>query len=202
MDPFAGDAYETSQETGSSWKQAWPFGVGEEIYDPLSTFSTLPDIQYLSEAIYFESNKNICLGRIINVKVQLSSHHLPGLPYNVWPKEAAQHFTIVQEGDYFALEYNGDKFGCLNKGLCGSLLAVVAGRQALIQAYASNEDLMAVSRDWHILTLPSLPAEINIYSARSDAKDIDNILSRFGIFLQYPRHGHIGFEYITRTFSE
>ncbi|KAL7894024.1 SNF2 family N-terminal domain-containing protein [Trichoderma sp. TUCIM 5745] len=61
---------------------------------------------------------------------------------------------------------------------------------------------MAVSRGRHGPNLPSFPAEINIYSARSDAKDIGHILSKFGIFLQYPRYGHTDFEYINPHFLQ
>lgn len=97
---------------------------------------------------------------------------------------------MVQEGDYFSLEYDGSKFARLNKRSCSDLQALVTQRQVRFKAYLQNKEWAAAVQSWHQRQTSSLfSVEINIYGARADAEEVGNILSKSGTFLQLPRYG-------------
>lgn len=107
---------------------------------------------------------------------------------------SAQSFLVVQEGDYFALECG---VGRLKKGLCRHLHNLVTQQQVRIKAFVSTNVLNTVLERWRDR---KVDADINIYGAREDAKEIGKVLSKSSIFLQRPEHGLDGVEYYNPHF--
>lgn len=127
------------------------------------------------------------------MKVQLSNIDQLN-EYDLWSIKSAQSFVVVQDGDFFALEHNEQKFGWLSKVLCSSLRTLVTGKQVLIHAFMPNKDWMTAINFLATKT-STVSVEINIYGSRADAEWIGRILSKSGIFLQWPRYGLDGSEY-------
>jgi SWI/SNF-related matrix-associated actin-dependent regulator of chromatin subfamily A3 len=133
--------------------------------------------------------------QVINVKAQLRSVDRLD-QYNSWSRDSAQSFAVVQEGDYFALEYEGHKFARLNKRFCRDLHALVTSeRQVRIQAYVPKKDWTTVVQSWRTQSSAPFPVEINLYGTRADAEEVGSILSKSGTFLQSPHFGLDGAEY-------
>lgn len=128
------------------------------------------------------------------MKVQLCS--IDGFSrYSLCSQDSAQSFTVVQEGDYFALEYGKYKFARLSKGLCCNLRALVTERQVCIRAFVPNKDWTTAVRSWSNQTPKLLPVDINVYGSREDAEEVGRTLSKSGTFLQFPRYGLDGAKY-------
>jgi SWI/SNF-related matrix-associated actin-dependent regulator of chromatin subfamily A3 len=196
------DTSELSPTYAFDWLEA-----GEQSYTP-STF-TPPGIQQASQTWNLGLNEITCFGsvkpylfqclpkltlaQIIDVKVQISNINRLK-EQELWPIDSAQSFTVLQYGDYFALEYNEQKFAWLNNALCSSLRPLITGRQVRIQAFMSSEDWTTVLHSCSTET-PTVLVEINIYGSRADAEFIGSTLSKSGIFLQWPRYGLDGVAY-------
>ncbi|KAF5590987.1 SNF2-related [Fusarium pseudocircinatum] len=89
-------------------------------------------------------------------------------------------FYVVQQGQYFALEYYGFAFARLT----------YVPRKASVLG-ANSSDARAGSK---------LPIELNIYGNREDAESIGRTLSKAGTYLQFPRYGLEGVEYYNPHF--
>lgn len=109
--------------------------------------------------------------------------------YASWQLLPVQSFAVVQEGDYFTLDFLGVKFGRLNKGLSKGLHDLVAQNQIFVQAFIPSNDLVTAMQCCNGRTPGQLPAEINIYGSKANAREIGAALSKAGIFLQKPQHG-------------
>ncbi|KAJ2989303.1 hypothetical protein NUW58_g3536 [Xylaria curta] len=194
MNFFTNDGVPTVESGMSSRKRAYPFRTEEQSYAPMLASIVPPDLQHMGNNLDSNVNWNTCFGSIIGVKVQM--HTVDGL--NQWSDRAnsvVQSVDIVREGDYFALKCGETKFGRLNKGLCRQLHDMVSKQQIHIYAYVSIKDWNTAISSWNRSTPTFISAEINVYGARADAKEVGGILSKSRIFLQMPRHGLDGIEY-------
>ncbi|KAI0157993.1 SNF2 family N-terminal domain-containing protein [Hypoxylon sp. FL1284] len=106
-----------------------------------------------------------------------------------------QSFNVVREGNFLTLEYWGVKFGCLNKRLCRCLNDLIAQNLVHVQVYIPTEDLTKAMQSQYANIPNHLPAEINIYGAKANAREIGDILSKSGVFLQMPQYGRNIAEY-------
>jgi SWI/SNF-related matrix-associated actin-dependent regulator of chromatin subfamily A3 len=201
-----------SARTGAS-KRAWPFEKNEQNeHRSTPTLSIPQGFLRAGETSSLEVNRNTCFGsvklylslygrillltvvQVIDVKAQL--HSVDWLDrYDSGTTGSAQYLAVVQEGNYFALEFDGHKFAHLNKGLSRALRAVVTARQIRIQAYVSKKDWTIGVQSWPGKASALFPVEINLYGTRSDAEEVGRILSKSGIFLQFPQYGLNGVEY-------
>ncbi len=120
--------------------------------------------------------------------------------HGTWRRASSQSFAVVPEGDFFALELHGERFGRLNNGLCRQLHELVTGSHVQIKAYTSNDDLVTTLSSWHPGRTELLPVEINIYGVRDGAQVVGAVLSKSGLFLQLPRYGLDGFEHYNPQF--
>ena len=101
----------------------------------------------------------------------------------------------MQEGDYFALDYCGDKVARLNKGLCKHLRGLISRVPVQIRGYVPDEHWSRIAQQDVCHPSTILPLEINVYGTREDAEEAGSILSRAGIFLQRPLYGLDGVDY-------
>ncbi|KAK6829653.1 P-loop containing nucleoside triphosphate hydrolase [Apiospora arundinis] len=169
-----------------SRKRAYPFDMDEYSYE----HSPQPNLPLLSDQPLSVpwSSENTCFGSIINVKV--NPHCVEKLnEYASWQLLPVQCFAVVQEGNYFTLDFLGVKFGRLNKGLSKGLHDLVAQNQIFVQAFIPSNDLVSAMQCRNGQTPEQLPAEINIYGSKANAREIGAALSTAGIFLQKPHHG-------------
>ncbi|KAI1451391.1 SNF2 family N-terminal domain-containing protein [Annulohypoxylon moriforme] len=125
---------------------------------------------------------------IMDVKVQLSNTNRLS-QWNSRSTGSIPCFAIVPEGDYFALECGGEKFGRLNKGLCRHLHELVAQRQVSILAYISTKDWTTAVNSSDYQKPTNILVDLSIYGVQADAREVGSILSISGIFLQMPRYG-------------
>lgn len=102
-------------------------------------------------------------------------------------------FLVVQEGDYFSLEYRGNRFASLSKQLCSTLCQLFGAVR--IQAHVAGSDLMCALSSWRATNSGDFALELNIYSSVEKAVKVGKILSKCGLFLQQPRYGMNGGEY-------
>ncbi|KAK7985710.1 hypothetical protein PG996_005052 [Apiospora saccharicola] len=174
-----------------SLKRAYPFDTHDYSYDE----SPQPMIPQSSEVPLNDQPanvawilENICFGSIIEVKVQ--PHDINKLnEYTSGQLLPVQCFNVVQEGDFLTLDFWGVKFGRLNKGLCRGLHDLVAQNQVQIQAFIPRDDLITAMQCRNSRIPEPLPAEINIYGSKANAREIGATLSKSGIFLQRPQYG-------------
>lgn len=123
-------------------------------------------------------------------------HNVGGLrKFGVWSGDIAQPFAVVQQGDFLTLEHWGVKFGRLNKGLCRRLHGLISQNCARIQVFIPGKDLAKAISARNDQPAEQLPAEINIYGTKANARWIGDILSKSGIFLQSPQYGSEDAEY-------
>ncbi|KAI1205005.1 SNF2 family N-terminal domain-containing protein [Annulohypoxylon truncatum] len=195
MDLCGADAFAATRSSVLSLKRAYPFGT-EEQNDPHTSASSTPSAaQHANETcINSVSEKNTCFGSIIDVKVQLYNMRRPSQSRSRM-NDSVGFFAVVQEGDYFTLEHDGDKFGRLNKGLCRHLHELVSMKSVCIQACELDNGYNAETSSPSCQSPTHLLVDISIYGARTDAKDIGDLLSKSNIFLQMPRHRLEGVEY-------
>ncbi|KAF2994772.1 hypothetical protein E8E14_002949 [Neopestalotiopsis sp. 37M] len=183
--PNPGPARTDTPTSLPSLKRPYPFNPDEQ-----RLVRNLP-----SNALLHDRNSGItssievkCFGSIIDVKVY--PHNIVVLGHsNTWSKGPVQSFAVIREGDFLTLRHGQQKFGRLNKGLCRHLLDLVANQQLRFQVFIANKDLSAAMRSLNGQPPDHLPAEINIYGPEADAREIGEILSKTGIFLQLPRYG-------------
>ncbi|KAK8123092.1 P-loop containing nucleoside triphosphate hydrolase [Apiospora sp. TS-2023a] len=167
-----------------SLKRAYPFDTHDHSYEHSPQPVLLTD-QPANVAWILE---NTCFGSIIEVKVQ--PHDINKLnEYTSWQLLPVQCFNVVQEGDFLTLDFWGVKFGRLNKGLCRGLHDLVAQNQVQVQAFIPSDDLVTAMQCRNGQTPEPLPAEINIYGSKANAREIGATLSKSGIFLQRPQYG-------------
>ncbi|KAI0871154.1 hypothetical protein GGS24DRAFT_472468 [Hypoxylon argillaceum] len=140
-----------------SLKRAYPFEGENPGYTHIQTTSRTWD---------FERHESIYFGSIIDVKVQLYNMDI----LTNCPNSAVLSFDIAQEGEFFALKNGEGKFARLNKELCKQLLKLVPKQKVRLQAYVSTDDGNRHAPNYIL-------AEINIYGARADARDVGAVLS-------------------------
>ncbi|KAK8133073.1 P-loop containing nucleoside triphosphate hydrolase [Apiospora kogelbergensis] len=170
----------------NSLKRAYPFDTS----DQGPALSPLPNIPLISDqdAIETWGFENTCFGSIIDVKV--SPTNVDKLnEWTAWQLIPQQSFFVVQDGDFLTLKFLEVKFGRLNKGLCKALRDLVAQSQVHIQAFIPSDNLVTAMQSRNGRTPEHLPAEINIYGPKANAREIGGILSKSGIFLQMPQYG-------------
>lgn len=109
-------------------------------------------------------------------------------------------FTVVPEGQYFALALGDIILARLNKGLCTLLQSLNTQHHVRFHSYVPDEIWDSTESCWHVQPGSQLPIEINIYGNRENAQLIGQITSKVGIFLQFPRHGPEGVEYYNPHF--
>lgn len=80
------------------------------------------------------------------------------------------------------------------------LQSLYTQHQVKFHSYVPDEIWDLSENCWHIQPDSQLPIEINIYGNREDAKLVGQIISKGGVFLQFPRHGLKGFEYYNPHF--
>lgn len=95
-------------------------------------------------------------------------------------------FPIIQEGKYFFLKSEEDKFARLNKQSCTEL-AKVTTRSFRLHAYMTSEDATVAALE--SFADKSLSIEMNVYSSANMADTVGRLLSKSRIFLQPPRYG-------------
>jgi hypothetical protein len=107
-----------------------------------------------------------------------------------------RQFQVVTEGNYYSLEYHGNKFAVLNKKTCSDLHTVLKGRQLQLHAYVQSKEWSNALKSWQKNPSSSiLTVEINMYGSRELADEVGKVLSTSGTFLQQPRFGLDGFVY-------
>jgi hypothetical protein len=94
-------------------------------------------------------------------------------------------FAIAQEGKYFFLKFEEEKFARLNKQSCAELVKVIA-QPFRLQAYMTNADVVAAVEPY---ADKLLSIEMNVYSSPNMADTVGRLLSKSHIFLQPPRYG-------------
>ncbi|EXU97904.1 SNF2 family protein [Metarhizium robertsii] len=159
-----------------SLKRAFPFETEKQ--EPLNKSSRQPTLS--GETLNLEAGLDTCFGSIIDIEAQLCSKEFLSSCDQAF-KNPGYPILVVQTGNYFTLEHNGQKLARLSKGLCRILHQAVTGRQVSIRAF--------IRENWDgDQTSTILPIEINIYGIRANSEDIGRVLSKSGVFLQLPRY--------------
>ncbi|ETS77388.1 hypothetical protein PFICI_11262 [Pestalotiopsis fici W106-1] len=176
-------------------KRPYPFDTDEHhLAGHPQSHNSSSDAPLRSQHVSAASNDMACFGSIIDVKV--NPHNVVALKqFGSWRRSSVQSFAVIQEGAFLTLRHEQVKFGRLNKGLCRHLHDLVANNRLRFQVFISSKDLFAAMRSHNCETPDHLPAEINIYGSKLDAREIGRILSKLGIFLQWPQHGIGAIEY-------
>jgi SWI/SNF-related matrix-associated actin-dependent regulator of chromatin subfamily A3 len=134
--------------------------------------------------------------KIIEVKAQLRSTNMPQGYSSAEGNALFRHFQVVPEGNFYSLEYNGNKFAVLNKKTCSDLQAVFNGRQVRLTAYVQSKEWSNALKSWSKnKNSTTLTVEINMYGMRDVADEVGKVLSAAGTFLQQPRYGLDGISY-------
>jgi len=187
---------------GFGTKRPWPFGIDEHLIESSSpqTPRQLPGNGISDQAVpvdtcfgtvvflRFAWNSPANHGQIVNQTAQLQRGAQLS-QYRHMSRNPTKCFAVVREGNYFALEHEGNKFARLKNGLCSIFHELITGSQVRIQAYVSGRDWAAALQSWHPGSTALIPVELNIHGALEDANGIGTILFKSGIFLQAPRYG-------------
>lgn len=130
------------------------------------------------------------------MKVQLKSTNMPQGYTSAQGNALFRHFQVVNEGNFYSLEYHGNKFAVLNKKTCSDLQSVFDVRQVRFTAYVQSKEWSNALKSWSKnKNSTTLAVEINIYGMRDVADEVGKVLSAAGTFLQQPRYGLDGISY-------
>ncbi|KAH7308435.1 SNF2 family N-terminal domain-containing protein [Stachybotrys elegans] len=187
----APDSVSAIHENSTPSKRPWSFG-NQGGHSPPPDWPPPSHIEN-NESISDGSTKHTCLlGSVIDVQVQPCN--TSGLS-NIWNESIDPVFSVVQEGDYFCLQFCEVRFGRLNKGTCKHLQALTAHKRVSLRGFTSGRAWVIAIHSWFNNIPALLPIELSIYAEQEDAKEIGDILSTFGVFLQWPRYGREGYHY-------
>src|SRR5450756_284363 len=77
---------------------------------------------------------------VIGVKAQLKNKNLLQGCAFAQANAPFRDFEVVPDGDYYSLEYYGNKFAILNKKTCGDFRAVLKCQQVRLHAYVDGKE--------------------------------------------------------------
>ncbi|VBB81747.1 Putative protein of unknown function [Podospora comata] len=203
--PFANDHPDTEPDACWQWDQSHAIRQHiepqyETLLDGLYDGDAYPDTSYQPAGkspelttTHTVDEAYICFGSIPDLKAQLRTQ--PPIRYDA-TFVPFQCFDILEQGAFYALDFQGLKFAVLNKKVCQHFQAFSRDVELRLLAFISHEEWVRMMSRWEQERMSAVVNfDLNIYGRRRHAADVGRVLSKAQLFLQQPQFGLDGFTY-------